>query len=495
MPVEKQKILIVDDTPENIQILNEALRSDYEICFALNGEDAIQNALAVKPDLILLDIMMPEMDGYEVCIALKENPALKDIPVIFITALEQADYETRGLELGAVDYVTKPFNPAIVRLRVHNHLELKRQRDALAARNEDLREALSKIKTLSGLLPICSSCKKIRDDKGYWSQIEGYISDHSAAEFSHSICPDCAKKLYPDLCDEIYPENKPSHGLRILLAEDDEINRTIALAQIQNLGHAADAVADGREVLEALQRAAYDVIFMDCQMAEMDGYEAARMIRLREKESKQKPVYIVAMTAHASQADRDESLAAGMNDHLTKPVTEADLKAILDRCAGGEDNDNRARVNPLPAPDSKAAIGTDRTSSRKEDSDITPEEAPVDMERLREISEGNAGRSQELIGLYLLQADGWMGELEAAIKVGATKEVNHLAHKLAGSSVSCGMRAIVGPLRELEQRSRQGRLSDAGRLFSEVQGRLESIRSYLAEQRSCPRIRMKESDW
>jgi len=210
MSEEKQKIFIVDDTPANIQILDETLKDEYEIYFALNGKDALQNAAAMIPDLILLDIMMPEMDGYEVCRTLKDNSLLKDIPVIFITALDQADHETKGLELGAVDYITKPFNPAIVRLRVKNQLELKKHRDGLALRNAELQEALAKIKTLSGLLPICASCKKIRDDKGYWNRIETYISDHSEAEFSHSICPECTKKLYPELYDALYPkkENK-----------------------------------------------------------------------------------------------------------------------------------------------------------------------------------------------------------------------------------------------------------------------------------------------
>lgn len=210
MSEKKQKILIVDDTPANIQILDETLKDEYEIYFALNGKDALQNAAAMIPDLILLDIMMPEMDGYEVCRTLKNNSLLKDIPVIFITALDQADHETKGLELGAVDYITKPFNPAIVRLRVKNQLELKKHRDGLALRNAELQEALAKIKTLSGLLPICASCKKIRDDKGYWNRIETYISDHSEAEFSHSICPECTKKLYPELYDALYPkkENK-----------------------------------------------------------------------------------------------------------------------------------------------------------------------------------------------------------------------------------------------------------------------------------------------
>lgn len=128
----QQKILIVDDAPINIQILNEALRETYRVFFATNGKDAVRIAVSSLPDIILLDVMMPEMDGYEVCRAIKADPVTKDIPIIFITALNQMENETAGLELGAADYITKPFNPDIVKLRVRNHLELKRQRDLLS---------------------------------------------------------------------------------------------------------------------------------------------------------------------------------------------------------------------------------------------------------------------------------------------------------------------------------------------------------------------------
>lgn len=125
-------ILLVDDAPTNIQILNEALKDDYRLFFATSGKDALRLATESLPDLILLDVVMPEMDGYEVCRAIKGNALLQNIPIIFITAMSQQEDEAIGLELGAVDYITKPFNPSIVRLRVRNQIELKRQRDMLA---------------------------------------------------------------------------------------------------------------------------------------------------------------------------------------------------------------------------------------------------------------------------------------------------------------------------------------------------------------------------
>lgn len=128
---ERQKILIVDDTPANIQILNEVLQSDYAIFFATNGPDALRIVQRETPDLILLDIMMPEMDGYEVCTRIKADPRFYQIPVIFITAMTDEEDEAKGLECGAIDYLTKPISPPIVKARVKNHLELKSQRDAL----------------------------------------------------------------------------------------------------------------------------------------------------------------------------------------------------------------------------------------------------------------------------------------------------------------------------------------------------------------------------
>ena len=195
----RQTILIVDDTPANIQVLNASLQRDYRVLFSTSGSEALKVAAESNPDLILLDIMMPEMNGYEVCRRLKEDGALKDIPVIFVTALSEEENERQGLDLGAVDYIAKPFNPGIVRLRVKNQLELKTQRDKLAQLVDELQEAMAKVKLLSGFIPICASCKKIRDDKGYWSQIETYISQHSEAQFSHGICPNCVKKLYPEV--------------------------------------------------------------------------------------------------------------------------------------------------------------------------------------------------------------------------------------------------------------------------------------------------------
>ena len=127
----RRKILIVDDVPANIKLLGEALRADHDIFIATSGEKALEIAFNQLPDLVLLDVMMPEMDGYEVCRRLKEDDRTKDIPVIFITAKDQSEDELRGLKLGAVDYVTKPFYLPIAKARVSTQLRLKGKEELL----------------------------------------------------------------------------------------------------------------------------------------------------------------------------------------------------------------------------------------------------------------------------------------------------------------------------------------------------------------------------
>ena len=126
MPATKtNSVLLVDDEPVNIKILSDVLKDEYDVMFAMDGAEGIRLALELRPDLILLDVMMPDMDGYEVCAKLLGDPRTAAIPVIFVTALGSAAQEVRGLETGALDYITKPINGDIVKARVRNHLKYK----------------------------------------------------------------------------------------------------------------------------------------------------------------------------------------------------------------------------------------------------------------------------------------------------------------------------------------------------------------------------------
>ena len=180
---------IVDDNNENLKVLGGLMKeAGYSIAVSTNGPDALNFASKDLPDIILLDIMMPGMDGYEVCSRLKNKKRTKDIPVIFLSARRETEDIVRGFEAGGVDYVLKPFSAPELLARVKTHIELKKAKEEILA--------------LRGIIPICAKCKKIRDDRGFWEQVEEYIESRSNAAFSHSICPDCARELYGDILDE-----------------------------------------------------------------------------------------------------------------------------------------------------------------------------------------------------------------------------------------------------------------------------------------------------
>src|SRR6185369_5864487 len=143
MSSERQRLLIVDDQPANVRVMAEALRDQYELYFATSGANALEIAAASGIELVLLDVVMPDLDGFEVCRRLKSDERTNKIPVIFVTAREEISDEARGFDVGGVDYITKPVQPLIVRARVRTHLELKQARDLL--------ESLATLDGLTGI--------------------------------------------------------------------------------------------------------------------------------------------------------------------------------------------------------------------------------------------------------------------------------------------------------------------------------------------------------
>ncbi len=199
----KGLILLVDDEEKNLAVTTEALKKhDYRCLTARNGQKGIKRAILTQPDLILLDIRMPGIDGFETCRRLKANDVTYDIPVLFMTIVDDLLHKVTGFEVGGVDYLTKPIELPELLGRVTAHITIRRQQKLIEAHNKELQEALTKVKLLSGLLPVCMHCKKVRDDKGYWQQVEVYIRDHSEADFSHGICPGCKQDFYSHYFNE-----------------------------------------------------------------------------------------------------------------------------------------------------------------------------------------------------------------------------------------------------------------------------------------------------
>jgi phosphoserine phosphatase RsbU/P len=195
------KILLAEDEPVSRKLVESTLQSWGFDCRSVNDGAEAWEALQAEspPSLLILDWMMPRLDGVEVVRRLRESPRNLGAYVLLLTARASPQDVVRGLEAGADDYVTKPFHPAELRARVQVGMRVLAWREALATQVRELGDALSRVKRLQGPLPICSYCKKIRDEGDDWQQVEAYIAEHSEAAFSHGICPDCYAHLASEL--------------------------------------------------------------------------------------------------------------------------------------------------------------------------------------------------------------------------------------------------------------------------------------------------------
>ena len=192
-------IVMVDDVHENVRILHHCLKDDgYAFAVAKSAAELFRVIEIRRPTLILLDVMLPDMDGFSAAEKLRRDPRFAEVPIIFVTARTEQGDRIRGFMSGGVDYVTKPFDGTEVRERVRTHISLRLALEEQRRLNAELQAALDRVRTLEGIIPICSKCKKVRDDAGYWTQVERYISEHTKALFSHGLCPNCAGELFPE---------------------------------------------------------------------------------------------------------------------------------------------------------------------------------------------------------------------------------------------------------------------------------------------------------
>ena len=393
-------VMIVDDNQTNRKILEDVLHSwGMRSCGATGAQEALeklQDSAHDPVDAVLLDMHMPGMNGITLAHVIKSDPSIAKTRVILLTSLGKLMDDDKLAEMGVDACLVKP----VKRARLYECLT-----------------GLSKGKGASG---------------------------EPAGQPPGAKAP-------------IVLANRP---LRILLAEDNLINQRVAVAQLKKLGYTTDVVNNGAEALEMAGQKTYDVILMDCQMPQMDGYEATEQIRLLEKAEGRTPAYIIAMTANAMQGDREKCLAAQMSDYLSKPVKDTELKKALER-------------TPLP-PAAAAAADTDIKLAPPE---ATNDNDLVDLERLEAAANEDPAMLQELVELYFAQAKDLMNGLRGAITAGSAKDVDHFAHKLVGASLACGMSAMVLPLRELERQGKEGRLTNAEALFAQTSRHLELTRS------------------
>lgn len=199
----KARILVVEDEAITAQDIRLSLEDmDYEVVGTVaNGDDALVMAEKHKPDLALMDIVLKGAhSGIATALELKNR---FEIPVVYLTAYADAATLEQAKKAEPLGYLTKPFNENDLRAAVDIALYKARMEAERRELSRKLQEALENVKILKGLIPICASCKHIRNDRGFWQTVENYMSEHAGADFTHSICPDCAKKLYPEYYEQI----------------------------------------------------------------------------------------------------------------------------------------------------------------------------------------------------------------------------------------------------------------------------------------------------
>ncbi len=402
--LDKLRVLIVDDNATNRKILSHQLGSWGMIHDeADSGARALQLLRAAAAqgsayDLAVLDLMMPGMDGFELAREIKSDPAIASVHLVMLTSFGARGHGAAAREAGVAAYLTKP------------------------VRQSQLFDCLANVISIAQTAPT-------PDDSHPTAKLVTRHTLKEAEMMSHK---------------------------RILLAEDNVVNQKVAVRQLQKLGYRADAVANGREALEALERIPYDLVFMDCQMPEMDGYQATGEIRRREGTAKH--TFIVAMTANAMEGDRAKCIAAGMDDYVSKPVRAEDLNAVLARVLGSGGNGDEPP---------KASVGETA--------------APVDMKRLSQAMGDEPRERAEIIDVYLGQMVTSLERLEAAIELQDAETIDLIAHNCAGASANCGMVAVVNPLRQMERLGRENRLDNAPVLLADISQKFARVQSFLQE--------------
>ncbi len=245
---------------------------------------------------------------------------------------------------------------------------------------------------------------------------------------------------------------------RVLIAEDNQVNQKVAVRMLERLGYRVDTVADGAEAVEAARHVGYDAVLMDCQLRELDGYQAAGEIRRRE-EGTGRHTPIIAMTAAALPGDRERCLAAGMDDYIAKPLLVGDVQAALSRWARGE----------ATAPQTSAAAES-----------AEPAQAVLHPDRLAELGQldpaGNgSGFLRMVVDSFLTGAPADLARLHAAVECGDTTAIYQVAHRLKGAAATLGSRGMVGMCQELEALASAGALAPARELLGCLEQELARV--------------------
>ncbi|MDP9481674.1 MAG: response regulator, partial [Chloroflexota bacterium] len=374
-------------------------------------------ATALPFDLAILDLQMPEMDGLQLAAAVKADPATAAVRLVILTSLGQRGHAAAAQAAGVAGYLTKPVR--------QGHLK----------------------RCLAAVLS----------------------SDSTAIDQAHG---GSARSARPLVTRHTLIEGRSHAQARILLAEDNAVNQRIAVKMLEKMGCRVDVAINGRRALDALETTHYDLVLMDCQMPEMDGFEATRALRSREGDGHRTP--IVAMTANAMAGDRERCLDAGMDGYLAKPVRPDELTAAVSQW-----------LPLVHASDESTETTPAQTESPTEPVTGRPVTFPVPDLEASDVNLGLVDRAQldglraiggvggdefvaDLVGVFLAEGEQEVKHIRGAVEKGDPEAVMQAAHRLKGSALNLGCLSLAEAAEALELLGRSKRLEGAGPLVERL---------------------------
>jgi PAS domain S-box-containing protein len=407
-------VLIVDDNATNREILtHQTISWGMRPVSAAGGAEALRILRAGAGEkapgegwgegsVAILDMAMPGMDGLELAQLIRADPALTGITLVLLTSVDRGDLCAAAREAGIAACLTKP------------------------VRQSELYDSLARI----------------------------LATDAAATATNPAVVPAAT------------PGRRAAAGTRILVAEDNTVNQVVATMMLRARGYQADIARNGREALAALESVRYAAVLMDCQMPEMDGFEATAEIRRREGDARRTP--IIALTANALRGEREKCLAAGMDDYLSKPLLPEVLFTVLERWIPAEP------VPPLPFPSPGGGEGEHDEEQALD---------PARLEKLRRMqTPGEKDIVAALADLFLKDTDEKLRELREAIAQGQPDELAQAAHGLKGNSANLGAARLSGLCAELETMGRSGNPTAASSLLTRIEAEFIRVRVALLKQ-------------
>jgi PAS domain S-box-containing protein len=432
------RMLVVDDNQTNRAILLKMLESFG--CYAEAVEGGAKALQVLKRaahkeklfDLVLLDMQMPEMDGGQTLRAIKADPELKDVIVIILTSIGTSGDAVRLEALGCAGYLTKPVKQS---------------------------QLFDTIITL-------------------WSWQKTVAKEGLGAIVTYHTT-----------------EEQERRGVHILLAEDNPMNQKLAVTLLEKAGYSVDAVEDGRQVIEAVRRRAYDLILMDVQMPEMNGFEATKIIREMEGDKRHTP--IIAMTAHAMKGDRERCLQSGMDDYISKPIEPQEFFDAIEKWTKSQNSEkdlspqkselscSEHTVRQAHRPEGSTLLTLPERSRREQSRGIEPVET-IDLESALQRFDGDEDFFKEMLQEFLSYVPKQLEKLAEAIKRDDAKVVEREAHSLKGAAANLDAKPMADLALQLELLGRTGDLAGAGEIVCNLRTAFEHLEKYI--NKSLPRV-------